>query len=246
MSTDNASSHYSITSEPQSTLQATAIEWPALRNHIPCIAHLIELAIYAFISSLRVKRCTKSWEAYERDQQCGENECIVIGMSQRLRKEGNARINKMSAMRPGLGKIIEKGRISWYFESSETDFHIEENATWIDYADTWSSKRVHWLSKSKIPHCGTTDHGHDDTLEFDFGVAWLSLPIIRVHPSLAPSSKPQWLLATLHNTEWMYHCEVSHGSFEAVLILDPVDVEVAHGYIASRHHSQQRHVWSDG
>jgi len=35
-----------------------------------------------------------------------------IGKSQRLRKEGNARINKVSAMKPGIAKIIEKVRSS--------------------------------------------------------------------------------------------------------------------------------------
>jgi len=112
ISTDNASSNYSMTHELQSTLQASGIEWPALRNHITCMAHVILLALGAFMSSLGVKGHTKSWEANERDQQFGENESIDIGKCQRLRKEGNARINKVWAMRPGLAKIIEKVRIS--------------------------------------------------------------------------------------------------------------------------------------
>jgi hypothetical protein len=109
--TDNASSNNSKTRELQSILQASGIEWPALRNHIPYMAHVIQLALGAFISSLGVKGHTKSWEAHEHDQQFGENEIIAIGKCQRLRKEGNARVNKVSAMRPGLAKIIEKVRI---------------------------------------------------------------------------------------------------------------------------------------
>jgi len=96
----------------QLTLGATGIEWPAFRNHIPCMAHVIHLALGAFMRSLDVKGCTKSWEAHERDQQFGENESIDIGKSQRLRKEGDARINKVSAMKPGLAKINEEVRIS--------------------------------------------------------------------------------------------------------------------------------------
>jgi len=69
-----------------------------------------------------------------------KNESIDIGKVQRLRKEGNGRINKVLAMRPGFAKIIEKVRISRYFKSSETDLHIAENAWCIDYADTRSSK----------------------------------------------------------------------------------------------------------
>jgi hypothetical protein len=110
--TDNASSNYSMTRELQSTLEASGSEWPALRKHIPCMAHVIQLALGAFTSSLSVKGRTKSWKAHERDQQLGENENIDIGNSQRLRKEGNARINKVLAMRPGLAKIIEKVSIS--------------------------------------------------------------------------------------------------------------------------------------
>jgi hypothetical protein len=112
ITTYNASSNYLMTRELQSTLEASGIEWPALRNHIPCMAHVIQLALGAFMSSLGVKGRTKSWEAHERNQQFGENESIDIGKSQRLPKEGNSRINKVSAMRPGLAKIIEKGRIS--------------------------------------------------------------------------------------------------------------------------------------
>jgi hypothetical protein len=112
ITTDNASSNSSMTRELQSTLEASGMEWPALRNNIPCRAHVIQLALGACMSSLGVKDSTKSWEAHERDQQFGENESIDIGKSQRLRKEGNARINKVSAMRPGLAKIIENVRIS--------------------------------------------------------------------------------------------------------------------------------------
>ena len=64
------------------------------------------------MTCLGVKRAAKSWAAHERDEQFPENESIHIGKSQRLRKEGNARINKVSAMSPGLARIIEKVCIS--------------------------------------------------------------------------------------------------------------------------------------
>jgi hypothetical protein len=112
ITTDNASSNYSMTRELQSTLEASGIKWLALRNHIPCMAHVIHLALGAFMSSLGVNSRTKSWESHERDQQIGENESIDTRKSQRLRKESNARINKVSAMKPGLAEIIEKVRIS--------------------------------------------------------------------------------------------------------------------------------------
>ena len=143
ITTDIVSSNYTMTRELQSTLEASAGEWPALRNHIPFMAHIIQLALGAFMSSLGVQGCTKSWEAHERIQQFGENESVDMGKSQRLLKEGNSRINKVSSMRPGLAKIIEKVHISRYFESAGTDHHIAENACGIDYTNTWLSKRVH-------------------------------------------------------------------------------------------------------
>jgi len=105
---DNASSNYSLTRELQSTLEASGIEWRVLRNHIPCMAHVIQLGLGAFMSSLSVKGRSKSWETHEGDHQIGEKESVDIGKSQRLRNGGNARINMVSAMRPGLAKIIEK------------------------------------------------------------------------------------------------------------------------------------------
>jgi len=189
ITTQNASWNYSMTRELQSTLKASAIQWPALRNHIPCMAHVIQLALGAFISSLGVKGCTKSWEANERDQQFGENESIDIGKSHRLRKEGSARINKVSAMKPGLAKIIEKVCISWYFGSPESDLHMAENACCIDYADTWASKWVHWLSNSQYLHHRITNSGSGDALELNIGVARACLPIKGLHTPVAPKSK---------------------------------------------------------
>jgi hypothetical protein len=66
-----------------------------------------------------------------------------VGQIQRLRKEGNGTINKVSAMRPGLAMIIEKVQMLTYFESPETDLHIVGNFGGINYPDSWSSKRVH-------------------------------------------------------------------------------------------------------
>jgi len=178
-----------MTRELQSTLQASGTEWPALRNHIPCMAHLIPLALGAFMSSLGVKGRTKSWESHERDQQFGENESIDIGKSQTLRKEGNARINKVSAMRPGLAKIIKKVRISWYFESPEADLHKAENACCKNYANTWSPKRGHWLSETQSPHRSTSDYRCEDMLELNCGVARACHPLTGIHPWVASEPK---------------------------------------------------------
>jgi len=89
------------------------------------------------------KGLTKSWEPDECDQQFGENDNADIEMSQTLRKEDNAGINKLSAITQGLRKIIEKVHISTYFKSAETELQIAESACCIDHADTGYSKQVH-------------------------------------------------------------------------------------------------------
>jgi len=63
-----------MTCELQSTLEASAIEWPALGNNIPSMAHIMQLALSAIRSSLGVQGHTKSWQAHELNQPYGENE----------------------------------------------------------------------------------------------------------------------------------------------------------------------------
>jgi len=62
------------------------------------------------------------------DQQLADNQSTDIGKCQRLRKEGNARINLMSAKTPALAMIIEKVCTTRNFESPETDLHIVPKA----------------------------------------------------------------------------------------------------------------------
>jgi len=246
ITTDYLSSKYSMTQELQSTLQHSGIEWPALSDHIPCIAHVTHLALGAFRSSLSVKGHTKCCEAHECDQQFGENESLDIGKSQRVRKEGSARISRVSAMRPGLAKIIENVSTSRSFESPETDLHNAENACCIKYAITWSSKRTHWLSNSQCPHRSFPNYGCEDTMKLDTRVAWARLPITRIHLCVAQKSRIQRLLDTIPNTGGMDHCQLCHGSIEANLILDPVYVELVYSQIASRYYSIHRQVRSYG
>ena len=98
VTTDNASSDYSMTRQLQLTLESSGIEWSALRNHIPCMAHVIQLCLGAFMSSLGVKGRTKSWEANECDEHYGENESEAPTSSQRLQKVGTARISTVTSM----------------------------------------------------------------------------------------------------------------------------------------------------
>jgi len=235
-----------MTLELQSTLEVSVIQWSALRNNIPCMAHVIQLVLGAFLRSLGVKGHIKSLEAHECNQQFGENEGINIGKSQRLRKESNARIDQVTAMKPGFANIMKKVRISWYFANPEFDLHIAENACWIDYADTWASKRVHRHSKTESLLRSSTDYGREDMWELNTAVAQVGIPITAIHTRVSPKSTILWLPAPFHNSRWVDSCEVCHGSIEAILILDPVDVEEAYSYISSCDHSVQWHVQSYG
>jgi len=197
--TDNTSSNDSMTREQWSTHLASGIEWPALRNHIPCMVHGIQLVLGAFMTSLGIEGHNKSREAEERDQQFGENKSIDIGRSQRLHKQGNDWTTKVSAMRPGLAMIIETVCISGTFKSPATDLHIGQNACCIHYTDTGSSKSIPWLSSFQSTNCSTTYDGCKNTVEINTGVTWASLLITRSHLWVAEQSKIQWLPPTLHN-----------------------------------------------
>jgi hypothetical protein len=107
------------------------------------MARVFQLAVGTYTSSLGLEERTTSWEAPERNLQFGETELTDIGKSQGLQKDGDGRINKPSAMRPGLAKIIEKVSISSHCERPETDSHIAANACCIDNTAFWSLKPVH-------------------------------------------------------------------------------------------------------
>jgi len=73
-------------------------------------------------------------------------------------KDGNANINKVLDMRPGLGKIIQTVHISRHPETPETDLHIAANVSSADEVqntpDTLRSNiesQPYWLS------CGALD-----------------------------------------------------------------------------------------
>jgi hypothetical protein len=98
---------------------------------------------------------SKAWEESECDQQFGANERIHIGISQRLRKVGDAGIIKVLAMRPGFGKINDNLYMSRNVQILETNFSIPAIACCIDYTDTRSSKQIHSLSTIQWTNCRT-------------------------------------------------------------------------------------------
>lgn len=143
--TNNTFSNYSVTQEVQPTVQASGIGWRALRNTITCMAHIVQITSGGFMSSPSANSPTKCWESPEQDQQVGEHQQTAIRKSERLRTEGNARIDRVSAMGAGFASIIENIHISRYFESHETNLHTAGNVCCIEYTETACLKGVHSL-----------------------------------------------------------------------------------------------------
>jgi hypothetical protein len=81
------------------------------------------------------KVASKGLEAHKHNREFEENETTDIGKSQRLWKEDNTRIIKVSGMRPGFARIIEKVRISRNIQLYETDLHSATKGCWMDYTD---------------------------------------------------------------------------------------------------------------
>jgi hypothetical protein len=89
------------------------------------MAHGFQLAILVFMCSLGVIGLTMPSGAAEINQQFGVNETIDFGQSQRLYIEGNPRITKLSAMRPGRAKIMKNELNSRHFETPELIFIMQ-------------------------------------------------------------------------------------------------------------------------
>jgi len=203
---DNALSNCWMTRKVQWTLEFSRLQWTALRDHIPFMAHFIQLPLWPFMNRPCVEGGTKSSEAHEREQQFNENDGLHIGKNQRLQKEGNARIHKVSAIRPGVAMIIEKVRISLFFDYPDTNLHEAENACWIYYFDSWPSNGDQWLSKFQSLHRATSNYGCDDAWELNTGVAPVHLQITGIVTQVAPKPKIQWISANFHNSKLMKHC----------------------------------------
>jgi hypothetical protein len=96
-----------MTRQLQLSFEEAGMEWSAAKNHIPCMAHVIQLCLGAFMASLGVKGREKSWEAHQQDKHFEEN---TTTQSKKSCRSGfvNARIRSVAAMPAGLHKIIEK------------------------------------------------------------------------------------------------------------------------------------------
>jgi len=103
VTTDNASSNYSMTKFLEMLFADCSSEWRASQNHMPCMTHVIQLTLGAFMDSLGVKGRGKSWEDTERDKIAGE----IPGRRSKIRL-GGARVDRVNSLPAGFNKIVEK------------------------------------------------------------------------------------------------------------------------------------------
>jgi hypothetical protein len=103
ITTDNASSNYAMTRKFQEALVASGQEWNAAQNHIPCMAHVIQLVLGAFMASLGIQGRAKSWAEHEREKQ---TQCQPSKGKVPAKKR--TRVCRVEELEAGFHKIIEK------------------------------------------------------------------------------------------------------------------------------------------
>ena len=103
VTTENASSNYLMTKFLERLLADCSLEWCASQNHMPCMTHVIQLTLGAFMDSLGVQGQGKSWEDTERDKIAGE-----FPRRRSKIKLGGARVERVNSLPAGFNKIVEK------------------------------------------------------------------------------------------------------------------------------------------
>ena len=69
---------------------------------MPCMAHVIQLALGAFMNTLGVKGHQKSWEDTEREK-------IIADRGRKSKRRiGGARVERVALLKCGFNKIVEK------------------------------------------------------------------------------------------------------------------------------------------
>lgn len=104
ITTDNATSNATMAKMLQGVLQELGNDWEAAQNHVPCMAHVIQLSLNAFMNKLQVSQREKYFADTERNQH--QMEDADIGTQEGRRKY--SKLEKFAKMPWGFNKIIEK------------------------------------------------------------------------------------------------------------------------------------------
>ena len=100
------------------------VDWSAAQNHVPCMVHVIQLALAAFMKSLGIQGRNRSWEDSIRDASTNKQ-----GAKSKM---GSFRIAKIGSLKVGFNKIIEtvsSGRVK----------SVLNLLPWLSSKDFWVS-----------------------------------------------------------------------------------------------------------
>ena len=97
ITTDNASSNFTTSDSLQAALNLIGVKWSAWNNHMPCMAHVIQLSLGAFMKELKIG---------------GREKFYVEQVFRQEDSEGGkkSKIEKFLDLPKGFGKIVEKVR----------------------------------------------------------------------------------------------------------------------------------------
>ena len=100
ITTDNASANYTMCKALEDALGKLRVRhhWEAAKYHVPCMAHVIQLCLGAFMSALEVRSRERHQTAVDEGIELGGE-----GSEARTRK-----LREFCDMPPGFAKIIEK------------------------------------------------------------------------------------------------------------------------------------------
>lgn len=95
ITTDNASSNFTTSDSLQAALKIVGVKWSAFNNHMPCMAHVIQLSLGAFMKELKITGRAKFYaeQAFRQEE---------------TEQGKKSKIQKFLELPKGFAKIVEK------------------------------------------------------------------------------------------------------------------------------------------
>ena len=112
MMSDNMSSNFTMSAGIERAMAIMGHQWSSANNHMPCMAHVIQLALGAFMSKLQIAGRESYYQEEQRDQLV-EVEGLGPGGRGKM-----SRIERFKLMPKGFKKTIEKVSIAGYCAKS--------------------------------------------------------------------------------------------------------------------------------
>jgi hypothetical protein len=101
VTTNNTSSNYKMAKTLEEDLTKAGRRWDSKAYHVPCMAHVIQLCLGAFMNTLEVQQHEKHWMEVEQEKNQTEGEQQVKGLKMKKRLVAFEKIPS------GFAKIVE-------------------------------------------------------------------------------------------------------------------------------------------